>query len=210
MTANQYLIMAIGLFFVITAALYLRQIKMKEEGGRRERTVSVILLLVGLVITAIPITSVLRPEEEDGQDFERKGSLMGSDVYNNALPSNTQDHDKATALYVKAVGYWNEALSGFDSSEVALDLLNRSIQNYETAEALTARGQLKVQLGKFKSGLEDYFRAVELDPDFGNAYYNRAAVYYVMGQLNYACSDWQTAHDLGVPNTEEVLKMYCK
>ncbi|MEQ8323530.1 MAG: tetratricopeptide repeat protein [Vicingaceae bacterium] len=209
MTANDILISVIGLFLAFSGLTYLLHLRKEKQGGMQEKVVSWSLLAIGLIVTGYPLINFNSASNEKVDPLSRSGSLLGSDVYDQAVPTNTGSYEEATALYVKAVSYFNQALAGYDSVEVALDLLNRSVQAYETAEALTARGQIKVQQGKFSSAFEDYFRAIELKPGFGNAYFNRAAVYYITGQLNYACSDWRRANELGVPNTEEVLKTYC-
>ena len=90
-----------------------------------------------------------------------------------------------------------------------MNYLNRSIEIYETAEALTARGQLKVQLAKMNDAMPDFNRAIQLKPEFGNAYFNRAGLYYIMGDTQSACIDWKKAMELDVPNAAEVFASFC-
>jgi tetratricopeptide (TPR) repeat protein len=208
MTANQILIIVIGLFLAITGAIYLIHIKGNKEASRREKVVSLVLLLIGVLIMIYPVISNMI-FNNSAETKEKASNLLGADYYQEPIQQDVGGYEEASALYRKAASKWNVEKSGFDSSEVVMQRLDRSIAIFETAEAYTARGQLKVQLNKFESALEDYNKAVELKPDFGNVYFNRATVYYVMGDIVTACADWKKANELGVPNTEETLKMLC-
>jgi tetratricopeptide (TPR) repeat protein len=208
MTANHILIIVIGFFLITTGALYLINLKGKKEASRREKVVSIVLMVVGALVVIYPI--ILGISFNNASKAKDKPSqLLGADYYQKPIQQDASGYEEASFLYQKAAAMWNVQKTGFDSSEIVMEILNRSIAIYETAEAYTARGQVKAQLSKFQDALKDYDRAVELKPDFGNAYFNRATVHYIMGDNNAACADWKIANDLGVPNTEETLKMLC-
>ena len=209
MTANQILIIVIGLFLVLTGAIYLIHLRGNKEATQREKVVSLVLLVVGILVVVSPFLLVAFNKAELGVNKTRPSYLQGSEFYQNPAQNDLGSHEKASVLYEKAVGNWNAEKSGYDSSEIVMERLDRSIAMFETAHAYTARGQLKVQLSLFKSALKDYNKALEIDPKFGNAYYNRATIHYIMGDNELACADWKSANELGVPNTEETLKTMC-
>lgn len=208
MTANSILIIVIGLFLVVTGGIYLFQIRNNQEAVRRDKIVSIVLMIIGILVMAYPVVSEFSSDIFQ-EEKSKSSNLLGPDYYNRPVQQDHSGYEKASELYRKAASKWNVQLSGYDSADVVMERLDRSIALYETAEAYTARGQLKVQMSMFKSALKDYDRAIELKPEFGNAYYNRATVYYIMGNNDGACADWKMANGLGVPNTEETIKMLC-
>lgn len=209
MTANQILISVIGLFFLITGLMYVFHLKKKEDAEKREWTVSWVLVGFGVLMMLIPFLYQIEFSSRNGKVIN-ESELLGEDAFEGgSLPKITGSYDEAKAAYEKATSLYNYEKKGFDSAEVVLDYLNKSIELYETSEALTARGQLKVQQAKMQQAMPDYDRAIELNPDFGNAYFNRAGLYYILGDVQSACSDWKAAMELGVPNTEEVYNSFC-
>jgi len=64
---------------------------------------------------------------------------------------------------------------------------------FQQALAAHARNQLK-------DALEDYDRAIQLNPKYTNAYYNRGNVYYNLGKHEHAIADYDQAIQL---NSEE-------
>ena len=93
---------------------------------------------------------------------------FGAEVIKVEPEIDVNAYDKASALYAKGAALWNLRLEGFDSADVAMKYFNKSIEVFETAEAYTARGQLKVQISKMPQGLEDYNRAIEIKPEFSS------------------------------------------
>ncbi|HJV49635.1 MAG TPA: tetratricopeptide repeat protein [Geothrix sp.] len=62
--------------------------------------------------------------------------------------------------------------------EKAIGLYTKSIEIYPTAEAYTFRGWARSFEKDYASAIEDCFRAIDLDPEFGNPY-NDIGAYYV-------------------------------
>lgn len=209
MTANQILIVVIGLFLSVTGVIYLIHLKGSKESSERDKIVSLVLLIAGVLIAISPVLMDLFYESSSDAIKSKSSNLLGADFYQNPVVIEEKSYEEASELYEKAASKWNVEKSGYDSSEIVMQRLDRSIAKFETAHAYTARGQLKVQLSFFKSALKDYDKALELDPEFGNAYYNRATIHYLMGNNDLACADWKSANDLGVSNTEETLNMLC-
>ena len=55
-----------------------------------------------------------------------------------------------------------------------------------------------------------YDKVIELYPDFGQAYYERARAWYGIGVLNMTCKDLDKAEALGFAQATEGKKQLCK
>ena len=53
----------------------------------------------------------------------------------------------------------------------------------QVAMILNNRGSAHVLLGEFDKAIDDFNRAIDLDPDYARAHYNRASAY--LGKLDY-------------------------
>lgn len=210
MTANQLLILIIGVFTASVGIMYHFHLRSKERADKWEKMLSWSILLLGLLIAVFPFLPVSSYIEDSDDKAESTSSLLGEEAFGGAVPQVTGDYNEARVLYEKAAILWDEAKASFDSTTSAMNYLNRSIEIYETAEALTARGQLKVQLAKMNDAMPDFNRAIQLKSDFGNAYFNRAGLYYILGDTPSACIDWKKAMELNVPNAAEVFASFCK
>lgn len=206
MTSNQLLILVIGAFLMVTGIMYIIHLGKQDNPGKREKTVSYALVVFGLIIAILPFLSGMSsPEELLPRSKPQESQLMGEEVFGADMPRSTENYSKATEWYEKAIALWNVEVGSFDSTNKVMEYLNKSIENYETAEALTARGQLKVQIADMMSAMEDYERAVELKDDYPNSFFNRGALYYIFGDREKACADWKRAADLGL---EQAMTTY--
>jgi len=208
MDANAILISVIGLFLLVTGLMYLSHIKKKDITSKREKSVSYGLFIAGLIIFALPFLSSDTDEENQNRPI-KKSVLLGEDAYRQDVQVDSKNYKKASELYAKGAGLWLIEGSLYDSTSRAMTYFDQSIQLYETAEALVGRGQLKVQLSDMQGAMADYERAIEVNPNFGNAFFNRAALYYIFGDKQKACDDWRKAMDLGQPQAAEVLGNIC-
>ena len=64
-------------------------------------------------------------------------------------------------------------------------------------DAYNDRGILYALFGQYDRALEDYGRALALNPAFAEAYFNRGGLYSKAGQTELARADYQKACDLG-------------
>jgi tetratricopeptide (TPR) repeat protein len=84
----------------------------------------------------------------------------------------------------KQVGYWHDSLSLFNHA------LNVTKNNYRVHNM---RGVAYADLGNFKQAIEDYSRAIEIEPGFPEAYYNRGKDYTELGNFKKAVEDYTKA-----------------
>ena len=70
------------------------------------------------------------------------------------------------------------------------------INEPQDAQGFNARGNRYSRNSAYEQALEDYTRAVELDPGFTEAYYNRGVSYYELGRYAEAIADLTHAIEL--------------
>ena len=58
----------------------------------------------------------------------------------------------------------------------------------------------------YQSAISAYTSAIEIDGDFGEAYYNRGIIYFISGKIDKAVSDLSKAGELGVYQSYSILK----
>jgi|UPI00037B9A22 serine/threonine protein kinase/predicted TPR repeat methyltransferase len=91
-------------------------------------------------------------------------------------------------------------------SEFTLVLKRISIVNREYAQAYNYRGKARYQLGDIKAAIADYSQAIQVDPNYSLAYYNRAEVsYYDLGDKQAALADYSQAIRLNPQNAAAFL-----
>jgi len=88
-----------------------------------------------------------------------------------------------------AKGEYGQAVSDLDK------FINKSKQ--KDIEAYNLRGTAKFKNGKFDWALDDYNKAIELNPKYAEAYNNRGIVHYKLDQQGKALNDFLKARDLG-------------
>ena len=84
----------------------------------------------------------------------------------------------------KQVGYWHDSFSLFNHA------LNVTKNNYRV---YNMRGVAYADLGNFKQAIEDYGRAIEIEPGYPEAYYNRGKDYTELGNFKKAVEDYTKA-----------------
>jgi tetratricopeptide (TPR) repeat protein len=94
--------------------------------------------------------------------------------------------------------------SQFDEAEETLTKAIRYDKgNYE---AYYYRGCARINAKKYNEAIADLEKAVELKPDYADAYFNLGRTYYLMHDEDKACENYKLAARYGRPNLEDYLK----
>lgn len=66
------------------------------------------------------------------------------------------------------------------------------------------------QLGMPEDALKAYGNAIQIDKEFGQAYYNRGLLKVALERTKQACEDFKLASALEYPGASEAFQKYCK
>lgn len=98
--------------------------------------------------------------------------------------------------------------------QTAMKELSDAVADFDAALALNPRlvyavfnkGAIHYFLQDFASAIQCYTKAVEIDPDFGEAYFNRGLAYLKTGDKQRAFADLSKAGELGIVPSYNLLK----
>ena len=94
--------------------------------------------------------------------------------------------------------------SKFDEAE---ETLTKAISyNKNNFEAYYYRGCAKVNAKKYQEAIADFEKAIELKPDYADAYFNLGRTYYLMNNEDKACENYKLAAQYGRANLDDYLK----
>ena len=80
----------------------------------------------------------------------------------------------------------------------------------QSADDYLNSGVSKFSSHNFQGALDDFNKAIEIDPENANAYGNRGSVRGITGDIAGACEDYQKGIDLGdCPNCVREQKKHC-
>ena len=101
----------------------------------------------------------------------------------------------------------NKLMMAYGKFDEAEEALNQAIKyDKSNYEAYYLRGCAKVNNKKYKESLEDFEKAIELKPDYADAYFNIARVYTMLRNEDKACEYFKLAQQYGRPNLEDYLR----
>ena len=83
--------------------------------------------------------------------------------------------------------------------------------NQECAKTYYNRGLAHSKKGELELAIANYTRAIELKPDYADAYYSRSKAWLHLGEQEKAKSDMATASGIGINSTtasDEILRTY--
>ena len=95
----------------------------------------------------------------------------------------------------------------YSKYEEAEELFTKAIKyDKNNFEAYYYRGCAKINATKYRDAIADFEKAVELKPDYADAYFNLGRIYYLLDDEDKACENYQLAAKYGRPNLEDYLK----
>ena len=104
----------------------------------------------------------------------------------------------------------SKRLLRYSKFEEAEETLTKAIKyDKNNFEAFYYRGCAKVNEKRYQDAIADFEKAVELKPDYADAYFNLGRTYYLLNDEDKACEYYQLAAKYGRPNLEDYLKR-CK
>jgi tetratricopeptide (TPR) repeat protein len=95
----------------------------------------------------------------------------------------SRDEKKQEAMELVGKAYQHHMKGEIDK---AVELYNRSLEAYPTAEAYTFRGWARSSYREFQAAIDDCHRAIDVDPEFGNPYNDIGAYYIELEQFDDA------------------------
>jgi tetratricopeptide (TPR) repeat protein len=78
------------------------------------------------------------------------------------------------------------------------------------AMASLLKGRAFHRMGKTEEALKAYGNAIKIDPEYGQAYFNRGMLKIGLERKKQACEDFTLAAALDYPGGQEMLEKYCK
>jgi len=78
------------------------------------------------------------------------------------------------------------------------------------AMASFLKGRALHQLGMPEDALKAYGNAIQIDKEFGQAYFNRGLLKVALERTKQACEDFKLASALEYPGASEAFQNYCK
>ncbi len=101
----------------------------------------------------------------------------------------------------------SKQLLRYSDFQKAEETLSKAIR-YDNSnfEAYYFRGCAKVNALNYQGAIEDFQKAIELKPDYADAYFNLGRTYYLMNDVDKACEYYKLADKYGRPNLEDYIK----
>jgi tetratricopeptide (TPR) repeat protein len=72
------------------------------------------------------------------------------------------------------------------------------------------RGLAKTKCKGSSGAIEDFSKAIKIDPNYAEAYYCRGLFEIQSGQRNAGCCDLRKSNELGSDDAYEALTLYCR
>ncbi len=96
----------------------------------------------------------------------------------------------------------------YDKASLFFDKVTKSDSENYTAHFFKGRALSK--MGLLKDALESYNHAINVNKNYGDAYFSRATLYRYLKNNKKACNDFKLAHALGLKEAKTALDRYCK
>ncbi len=96
----------------------------------------------------------------------------------------------------------------YDKASLFFDKVTKS--DSENYVAHFFRGRALSKMGLLKEALESYNNAININKDYGDAYFSRATLYRYLKNNKKACNDFKLAKALGIKEAKTAIDRYCK
>ncbi|MFT4666878.1 MAG: tetratricopeptide (TPR) repeat protein [Gammaproteobacteria bacterium] len=104
-------------------------------------------------------------------------------------------------------GLTKKTLGDYNGAMVDID---KAIDDFPNQPALYKnRGNLQLIFGLQRKAIDDYSRAIELDAEYAEAYFNRAIANFQLYNRVSACADLGTSKSLGYEKAAEMERYFC-
>ena len=191
-----------------------------------------------LCLLAVFTSCSSSPEVNTGDSAFAKGDYPAAiEGYSQALKNNPSDVDLlfSRGRAYQEVGKDVDAQADFEAAlnldpknfQVLLSLATVQLDQKSYASALLyatkaeeisgapalaslLKGRALHQLGMPEDALKAYGNAIQLDGDFGQAYFNRALLEIALDRTKLACEDLRRAVALDYPGAQDSLEKYCR
>ena len=101
----------------------------------------------------------------------------------------------------------SKLLLRYSKFEEAEETLTKAIKyDKHNFEAYYYRGCAKVNALKYNEAIADFEKAIELKPDYADAYFNLGRTYILLNNEEKACEYYKLADQYGRPNLEDYMK----
>lgn len=139
-----------------------------------------------------------------GRAFQEMGNLEQAQAdFEKAFeiePNNTQVLLSLAAIQLEQKNFASALLYATKAEEIA----------GAPAMASYLKGRSLHGLGMPEDALKAYGTAIQLDKEFGQAYFTRGMLKVALERKKQACEDFQLATSLEYPGAKEALAKYCK
>ncbi|WP_026967221.1 tetratricopeptide repeat protein [Algoriphagus terrigena] len=139
-----------------------------------------------------------------GRAFQEMGNLADAKVdFEAALdqdPNNFQVLLSLSALQLEEKNYASALLYATKAEETP----------GAPAMASLLKGRALHQMGLTEEALKAYGTAIQLDKDFGQAYFNRGMLKVALKRNKQSCEDFKLAAALNYPGAQDSFNKYCK
>ena len=68
----------------------------------------------------------------------------------------------------------------------------------------------KLILEDYRGAIDDFNKTIDINPNYGNAYYYRGLAKIDLNQTNNGCVDLSKAGELGISDAYVSIKKYCR
>ena len=101
----------------------------------------------------------------------------------------------------------SKLLLRYSKFEEAEETLTKAIRyDKNNFEAYYYRGCAKVNEKKYQEAIADFEKAIELKPDYADAYFNTGRAYTILRDNDRACEYYLLAQKYGRPNLDDYIR----